>query len=140
MKRLTGKDEKGYKLTLKSATESTHEEFWSVSTSSNATQTIRGHAIDKFAKYEDMEEHGKLFKSLFRIGDTVYILSRSQIIEAQVIKIELFSLEQNIIMQYLCRNDAELWNLHFTDAEIGDFVFPTWGEAEAALGTNKKED
>lgn len=60
MERLTQKDDAGYKLVMKSATECIGEDTdikeWSVSRSAKGTQTIRGYAVDKLAQYEDREE------------------------------------------------------------------------------------
>lgn len=74
MERLTKRDFQGNKLVLKNSVECTTENIkkWSVSESAIGSITIRGEAVDKLARYEDLEEQGLLLKLPCKVGDTVY--------------------------------------------------------------------
>lgn len=79
MERLTEKDSTGYKLVLKNSVECVSGDLkhWSISTSTTGMQTIRGYAVDKFAEYEDLEEQGKLLRLPCKVGDAVFIDSKT---------------------------------------------------------------
>lgn len=79
--------------------------------------TIR-EIITKLAEYEDLEEQSKLLKIPCAVGDTVYVLEKSQT--------GRYMIYQTTADSY----DCAVWALN---GKFGKWIFPTSEEAEAAL-------
>ena len=90
-------------------------------------------AMEKLAEYEDLEEKGKLLKLPCTVGDTVYVISRMDIIPVEVIGVNMFLLNSKMVIQFNGFCDTEMWNMHFTGDDIGRNVFLTQKEADEAL-------
>ena len=84
--------------------------------------------IDKLARYEDLEEQGRLITLPCKIGDTVYVPLRDNVQEYKVVR---FDIDQNITIV------LEIPAFHITfgvlDRAFGKTVFLTKEEAKAAL-------
>ena len=138
MDRVTAKDNDGYKLVLKNSVEcvSGNLKKWSVNISTTGTQTIRKYAVDKLAKYEDLEEQGKLLKLSCAVGDTVYYPDDYYGIVVPVKISEIIIGELNTAQYSGCFFDGNGDPEKDYDFEIEDFgktVFLTKEEAENAL-------
>ena len=82
-------------------------------------------ATEKLARYEDLEEQGKLIELPCKIGDTVYGIRRykGRIVKSGTVS-EMFYTQEGklmIVVKYVCRGH---W---------GKQIFATLEEAEAAL-------
>lgn len=89
--------------------------------------------VTKLAEYEDLEEQGKLIKLPCAVGDTVYIVSRGDILSISVSGIQIFLLDGELVTQIECTNFVSYGYMHFLTKEIGRVVFLTKESAEAAL-------
>ncbi|MBD5543773.1 MAG: hypothetical protein HDR01_05915 [Lachnospiraceae bacterium] len=76
-------------------------------------------ALEKLAEYEDLEEQGKLLKLPCAVGDTIYEIYSDNIKEHKVDEVSTHS----------------IWidNMYFDHADIGQNIFLTQEEAQAAL-------
>lgn len=91
-------------------------------------------SMEKLAEYEDLEEQGKLLKLPCAIGDIVYWLCGTEILQMDI---EYFLILPNKIkfsFKY-CGGGERLKNFskYMCDSDIGKNVFSTREEAEAAL-------
>ena len=95
-----------------------------------------GHAVDKLAEYEDLEEQNKLLKLPCAVGDTVYYrYDGIKIAPMYVEKIIIAKYGVNLLLSY-CGNDEELkyWTIDIESTAIDcGIVFLTREEAESAL-------
>lgn len=95
-----------------------------------------GHAVEKLAEYEDLEEQGKPLKLPCAVGDTVYYrYDGIKIAPMYVEKIIIDKYGVNLLLAY-CGNDEELkyWTIDIESTAIDcGIVFLTIEEAEAAL-------
>lgn len=88
-------------------------------------------AIEKLAEYEDLEEQGKLLKLPCKAGQKVYLLRKDikSIIDGEITSIRIGEFASEIKIFIIDDN-------RYIDAsfdKIGDIVFFTRAEAEAAL-------
>lgn len=93
-------------------------------------------AIEKLKEYEDLEEQGRLLKLPCKVGDTVYHITRNNVIQESLMKTIEVRLS-GIIYFALIKEENSLiayWNFDF-----GKTVFLTRAEAEGALENIKKE-
>lgn len=74
--------------------------------------------IEKLKEYEDLEEQGKLLRLPCAVGDTVYVLEKSQT--------GRYMIYQTTADNFYCA----IWML---DGKFGKCIFHTFEEAEAAL-------
>lgn len=99
-----------------------------------------GHAVEKLAEYEDLEEQGKLLKLPCKAGQKVFLLRKDikSVIDGEITSIRIGEFASEIKIFIIDDN-------RYTDAsfdKIGDIVFFTREEAEAALkelGERKNE-
>lgn len=89
--------------------------------------------VDKLGKLEDLKVQGKLPELSCAVGDTVYVISRMDIIPMEVIGVSMFLLNSEMVIQFNGFCDTEMWNMHFTGDDIGRNVFLTQREAEESL-------
>lgn len=84
-----------------------------------------GHAVEKLAEYEDLEEQGKLLKPPCKVGDVTYSVRKSseEIIVAVVERIEIDEGGNWVITSY---EDSHRFE------DFGKTVFLVKEEAEAA--------
>ena len=88
-----------------------------------------GHAVDKLAEYEDLEEQGKLLKLPCAVGDTIYTIysdeDSSFIEEPKVVEV----------------STHRVWidSAYFDYDDFGKTVFLTREEAEATLKELEEE-
>lgn len=73
---------------------------------------------EKLADYEDLEEQNRLLKLPCAVGDTVYVLEKSQ---------------TGMVMIYQTTADSFCCAIWALDGKFGKYIFPTYAEAEAAL-------
>ena len=94
-----------------------------------------GHAVDKLAEYEDLEEQSRLLKLPCAVGDEFYCIWRNKgqnpIQKMQVKKIETHERKGIVIQMEFVRNRGCLFK--FYEDDFGKTVFLTGEEAEAAL-------
>lgn len=89
-----------------------------------------GHAVDKLAEYEDLEEQGKLLKLPCAVGDMVYVKMQSgEYAEAEVRDFTYFLTCGFCIVVTSDKFDKQ--NIPFS--EFGKTVFLSREEAEDAL-------
>ncbi len=99
--------------------------------------TIR-EVLDKLAKYEDLEEQGKLLKPPFMVGDTVYRVINGFIELCTVRVIFLGDRDENGNQQYIMELHYDREDCLFT-SEVVHFpyhsnkIYPTMEEAENEL-------
>ncbi len=92
-----------------------------------------GHAVEKLAEYEDLEEQKKLLKLPCAVGDTVYRINKGKkdpIIPMRVIGIAIRNENELVIQTKDIADDNH--NLYSKNS-IGKTVFLTKEAAEAAL-------
>jgi hypothetical protein len=94
-------------------------------------------ALEKLAKYEDLEEQGRLVKLPCKVGDTVYVISMGKIISLVVEEISTFYVKNEKIINVKCQN-ADIFR-NYIEREFGRVVFLTKEEAEAKLKELWKE-
>lgn len=87
--------------------------------------------VDKWEKYKQSEEQGRLVKLPCRVGDTVYGISMGKIITLIVNEISIFYMKGEKIINVKCQNDDVFRN--YIETEFGKTVFLTKSEAEAKL-------
>lgn len=75
-------------------------------------------AITKLAEYENLEEQKKLLTLPCAVGDTVYVLEKSQ---------------TGKYMVFCTTADSFSCAMWMLDGKFGKCIFPAYGEAEAAL-------
>lgn len=94
-----------------------------------------GHAVDKLAEYEDLEEQNRLIKLPCAVGDEFYCIWRNKgqnpIQKMQVKKIEIHERKGIVIQMEFVGNRGCLFR--FYEDDFGKTVFLTKEEAEAAL-------
>lgn len=92
-----------------------------------------GHAVEKLAEYEDLEEQGKLLKLPVAVGDTVYRINKGNkepVIPMRVIGIAIRNENELVIQTKDIADDNH--NLYSKNS-IGKSIFLTKESAEAAL-------
>lgn len=94
-------------------------------------------ALEKLAKYEDLEEQGKLLKLPCVVGDTVYRINRGAkepIIPMKVCEVGILSLKENgYVIQIMCRDEVDGGETHYLSVDFGKIVFFTKTAAKQAL-------
>ena len=94
-----------------------------------------GHAVDKLAEYEDLEEQNRLLKLPCAVLDEFYCIWRNKgqnpIQKMQVKKIEIHERKGIVIQMEFVGNRGCLFR--FYEDDFGKTVFLTREEAEAAL-------
>lgn len=94
--------------------------------------------VDKWEKYKQLEEQGRLVKLPCRVGDTVYGISMGKIITLIVNEISIFCMKGEKIINAKCQNDDAFRN--YVEREFGKTVFLTKSEAEAKLKELRGEE
>lgn len=89
-------------------------------------------AIDKLAEYEDLEEQGLLLKLPCKVGDTLYVPTRTFISEF-VIRYIGVSKCHNIFYHTCLTKGINMTGETFSEDKIGKTVFLTQAEAYEAL-------
>ncbi len=135
MERLTEKDSNGnYKIEVKKL------EYWCTTGDGKKTNTVRGQHIDRLAEYENLEEQGKLLKLPCAVGDTVYEINHMRNIISEF-RIKGFRISEYGVFAEWSLVNGLYNNLDgFNDDRIGDTVFITKEQAEAALGNYSEEE
>lgn len=87
--------------------------------------------VDKWEKYKQLEEHGRLLKLPCKVGNTVYVISMGKIISLVVEEISTFYVKNEKIINVKCQN-ADIFR-NYVEREFGRVVFLTRSEAEARL-------
>lgn len=94
--------------------------------------------IERFGKYEDLEEQGRLVKLPCKVGDVVYRINvgaMKPVISLRVVEYR-FKIVENCIREKICCSDDFLCkqpSLIYYAEDIGDKVFLTKEEAEEKL-------
>lgn len=90
-------------------------------------------ALEKLAKYEDLEEQGRLIKLPCKAGDTVYGINtdRNIVSALKIISVKIYSYA--IYFDYQLIDGIYKNIVSFADADIGKTVFLTKSEAETKL-------
>lgn len=141
IKRLTERDNKGYKLNIHDVIKTDFGSKCSWSINKNP-RTIRGYAVNKLAYYENLDEKGRLLKLPCTLGDTVYtnvsmqgwyFRKENRPYEAKVVFIGINGIDNLINVDF--ENGLML---QFKFSEIGKNVFLTKEEAEATLQKMKE--
>lgn len=92
--------------------------------------------IKKLAEYEDLEEHGMLLRLPIRVEETVYL------VDSCLRVVHLFEVKEICINKYetlfkikYIGNDPQFfhWEIRTETSKIGEWIFLTKAEAEAAL-------
>lgn len=78
-------------------------------------------ALEKLAKYEDLEEQGRLVKLPCKVGDTVYVISMGKIISLVVEEISTFYVKNEKIINVKCQN-ADIFR-NYIEREFGRVAF-----------------
>lgn len=74
--------------------------------------------VSQLKEYKDLEEQNRLLKLPCAVGDTVYVLEKSQ---------------TGRVMIYQTTADSFYCAIWALDGKFGKYIFPTYAEAEAAL-------
>ncbi len=100
-----------------------------------------GHAVEKLAGYEDLEEQGKLLKLPCAVGDTIFHVCIPRNGEPKIVEMKVGCVEPwGAIRNH--KETCEVWNVYaetdctkayFKFFDFSKTVFLTRGEAEAAL-------
>lgn len=90
-------------------------------------------ALEKLAKYEDLEEQDRLVKLPCKVGDTVYGINtdRNIVSALKIISVKIYSYA--IYFDYQLIDGIYKNIVSFADADIGKTVFLTKAEAEERL-------
>lgn len=77
----------------------------------------------------------KRYEEMFpcKVGDIVYIVSRGKVLPIEVLEIQIFLLEKELVTQIKCNDGVSYGYMHFLTKEIGKTVFPEKEAAEKAL-------
>ena len=94
-------------------------------------------AIEKLAAYEDLEEQGLLVRLPCKVGDTVYVPTRTLVSEFKITTIFCDILGTYFYWLFCC-GICERTN-GFSERDIGKTVFLTREEAEKKLEEMKNE-
>lgn len=91
-------------------------------------------AIEKLKRYEDLEEQGRLIKLPCKVGDTVFYINGTLILEYEIVS---FSIDRTGAWlmygeHYVDENDRT-YSYNFETDKIGKTVFLTREEAEEKL-------
>lgn len=81
--------------------------------------------------YEAVKRYEEMFPC--KVGDTVYIVSRGEVLPLEVLEIQIFLLEKELVTQIKCNDGVSYGYMHFLTKEIGETVFLTKEAAEKAL-------
>ena len=91
-------------------------------------------ALEKLARYEDLEEQGRLITLPCAVGDTVYSFSFNIVYPFTVNGFEINKNGVEFKGSYCGEEKSlEYWSIRFPVSKIGKAVFLTPEEAEAAL-------
>lgn len=91
-------------------------------------------AVEKLARYEDLEEAGRLEELPCKIGDTVYSFSFNIVYPFTVNGFEINKDGVELKGSYCGEEKSlEYWSIRFPVSKIGKAVFLTKEEAEATL-------
>lgn len=97
---------------------------------------VADQAENVFAEYENyknLEEQGKLLKLPCAIGDTVYWLCETEILQMEIEYFQILPNKIKFSFKYCGDGRLENFTKYMYDNDIGKDVFLTRGEAEAAL-------
>ena len=100
-----------------------------------ATNVGYYNTIEKLAEYEDLEEQGLLLRLPCKVGDTVFWVTKSGVIERYVSSMDLFRTNHVAIKLQPLGLDGEKYpfsSVQFNE-DFGKTIFLTKEEAEAAL-------
>ena len=103
-------------------------------------------ALNKLAKYEDLEEQGKLVRLPCAVGSEAYRINKGAeepIIPMKVITVGILSLKADVggfLVQVTCRDSNDGGEVHYVNWEFGESVFFSEEEAEAALHRHLGEE
>lgn len=92
-----------------------------------------GYAVDKLAKFEDLQEQGRLLELPCAVGDTVYITDGSSLTVREI------HVQDNLIKYFVARFNPNGLDVRFTFDKIGKTVFLSREEAEKALKVKRNE-
>ena len=81
--------------------------------------------------YEVVKRYGEMFPC--KVGDTVYIVSRGDVLPIEVFEIQIFLLEKELVTQIKCNDGVSYGYMHFLTKEIGKTVFLEKEATEKAL-------
>lgn len=81
--------------------------------------------------YEVVKRYEEMFPC--KVGDEVYIVSRGKVLPIEVLEIQIFLLEKELVTQIKCSDNASYGYMHFLTKEIGKTVFLEKEAAEKAL-------
>lgn len=81
--------------------------------------------------YEVVNRYEEMFPC--KVGDMVYIVSRGRVLPIEVLEIQIFLLEKELVTQIKCSDNASYGYMHFLTKEIDKTVFLTRQEAEDKL-------
>ena len=94
-------------------------------------------ALNKLAKYEDLEEQRKLLKLPCAVGDTVYRINKGAkepIIPMKVCEVGVISLKVGgFAIQIMCHDELDDGETRYFSTAFGKTVFSTKREAAQAL-------
>lgn len=87
--------------------------------------------VKRLAKYEDLEEQGKMLKLPCKAGQKVYLLRKDikTVIDGEITSFDIGEFAKD--MRIFITDDNRYTNISFD--KVGDIVFFTREEAEAAL-------
>lgn len=81
--------------------------------------------------YEVVKRYEEMFPC--NVGDIVYIVSRGEVLPIEVLEIQIFLLEKELVTQIKCNDGVSYGYMHFLTKEIGKTVFLEKEAAEKAL-------
>lgn len=81
--------------------------------------------------YEVVKRYEEMFPC--KVGDEVYIISRGEALPIEVLEIQIFILEKELVTQIKCNDCVSYGYMHFLTKEIGKSVFLEKEAAEKAL-------
>lgn len=81
--------------------------------------------------YEVVKRYEEMFPC--KVGDTVYIVSRGEVFPLEVLEMQIFILEKELVTQIKCNDGVSYGYMHFLTKEIGETVFLEKEAAENAL-------
>mgnify|MGYP006906610554 CR=1 FL=1 len=81
--------------------------------------------------YEVVKRYEEMFPC--KVGDMVYIVSRGRVLPIEVLEIQIFLLEKELVTQIKCSDNASYGYMHFLTKEIDKTVFLTKEAAEKTL-------
>ena len=92
-------------------------------------------AFEKLAKYEDLEEQGRLIKLPCKVGDVVYFAHHDRVISSEVLSAKYHAEAENhgVFIRERLTIDVEGVSAEIDFGDIGKTVFLTKAESEQKL-------